>query len=259
MNREGFRGARSRRRHGLTGPLRRSVLHLRSTWHPRSAVARALRLAEVIQARAATIAQPRSRSPMILLHPLAPPPAAPAAATRLDVNVNIFGEGRGSPMLLRGRGPAGAADAIRSAAPARPIDRALIELARPAAAGAQTRVLDTVRRVVEQHVRVETAARSRSTDLAPVGRRFQPAASGRPASPAAPEWQPSPLRQVVRPAVARAARPEPSAGTGASGSATPYTPAQPTTPPLDVDRLTDQIIQIIDRRIIASRERLGRI
>ena len=259
MNREGFRGARGRGRHGLTGPFRRSVLHVRSTWHPRSAVARALRLAEIIQARAAKIAQPRSRAPMILLNHPIPPPAAPAAATRLDVSVNILGAGRGSPTWLWGHGPAGAADAIRPAAPVRPIDRALVDLARPAAAAARTSVLDTVRRVIEQHLRVETAAPSRSTALAPVGGSFQPAASGRPASPAAPERQLSPLRQVVRPAVARAAGPGPSAGIGASGSATPYTSAPPPTPPLDVDRLTDQIIQIIDRRIIASRERLGRI
>jgi hypothetical protein len=30
-------------------------------------------------------------------------------------------------------------------------------------------------------------------------------------------------------------------------------------PPLDLNRLTDQVVQAIDRRIIAQRERLGRV
>jgi hypothetical protein len=30
-------------------------------------------------------------------------------------------------------------------------------------------------------------------------------------------------------------------------------------PPIDLNRLTDQVVQAIDRRIIAHRERMGRI
>jgi hypothetical protein len=36
-------------------------------------------------------------------------------------------------------------------------------------------------------------------------------------------------------------------------------PMQPEANPVDVNRLTEQVIQAIDRRIIAQRERLGRI
>lgn len=90
--------------------------------------------------------------------------------------------------------------------------------------------------------------------------------------PRAPAVPPVP-RIVHRPAptVTAAATPPPTvtprtAGNGWEGTATgraplrsPDMPMQPEANPVDVNRLTEQVIQAIDRRIIAQRERLGRI
>lgn len=77
------------------------------------------------------------------------------------------------------------------------------------------------------------------------------------------ELRPSEMPQIVN--VARAASAAPAAIPGAQleqdsamKATHPVLPPQPTPPPLNVEALTSQVIQQIDRRLIAYRERMGR-
>jgi len=268
MKPEGPGRPRSIGKAALNVGRRRPTVTARSAWHPRSALGRALRLAAAIQARGwKKMMQPRSHSPMVLLDRPAPPPAAAAAAARLDLNIQIAARVGGSPVWLRAPVPA-AAPPPTGSAPVRPVDRPVIVQGWPAVTAPRSSVLETVRRVFLQHLRVETATRYQAAEQAgrtllapgaaaprPEGARLD--APGRPAPPLGAEPQLAPIRQVVRPQ-ARVAPAEPG-GAAASGAPAPRTPPQPGPPPLDVERLTDQVIQVIDRRIIAGRERLGRI
>jgi hypothetical protein len=86
------------------------------------------------------------------------------------------------------------------------------------------------------------AERQLPHDVAPQRLAFRAASAARAAKEDPVPSQPSPWRG--RPASAT----EPAAGL-----------AMPATPPLNIDRLTEQVIERIDRRVVAQRERLGRI
>ena len=110
-------------------------------------------------------------------------------------------------------------------------------VARPAPL-AQTRVL--VERIVSRERRLEPGTHA----------------------PRSTPWLPPILRVIVRgghapipPAPARHADQLASGGTRPGATPSREGPR----PPVDVNRLADDVIRVIDRRIIAERERLGRI
>jgi len=107
----------------------------------------------------------------------------------------------------------------------------------------------TVRRLVEERRRVEHSARS----LPPSGQ----ASTG--VDPVT-GW-PVPLEAPDAPAVLRAhGEPRREAPAAAGEPRRPRSPEPAVaTPPIDIDGLADQVVRQIDRRIVAHRERVGRI
>ena len=115
-------------------------------------------------------------------------------------------------------------------------------------------------------VRIATLARSRETApgaatllltqrlIGERTRREIPSLAGpRPLVRVPPEDAAGPSR--------RAASPAPGAP-GRDAGREPYAtqaPAQPIVPPIDVERLTDQVVRRIDERIVAFRERMGKV
>ncbi len=119
-----------------------------------------------------------------------------------------------------------------------------------------------VYRMVTQGQRVEANSRAAPASFAP-GSLAKPAASTMAFLPV-PEMPP--VQKIVRRAVPAetesVASPRTMAGaSGANYEAGRSTNArpQPPQPAIDVNQLTDQVIKAIDRRIIAQRERLGRV
>jgi hypothetical protein len=119
-----------------------------------------------------------------------------------------------------------------------------------------------VYRVVTQGQRIEAGTSAISAPLAP-GLLTKPAASA-PAFSTVPDMPP--VRQVVRragpletdPAVPGRAAASPH-GVNQAANQTANLKPQPSNPAVDVNQLTDQVVKIIDQRIIAQRERLGRV
>jgi len=128
-----------------------------------------------------------------------------------------------------------------------------------------------VRRIVEERRRVELLPVHRLTEVTadPYG------AAAHPGSVApGPSWGQARMRdrkwlapspELTLPTLPRAAEryvvPESAAAevTEAAGHAARQTPQQPMIAPPDLERLTDQVVRQIDRRIVAHRERVGRI
>ena len=68
------------------------------------------------------------------------------------------------------------------------------------------------------------------------------------------------LRLAAQEVVSAAPRAAQTSVTGPAGSGMPATPWPPSpTPPVNIEQLADQVVRQIDRRIIAARERMGRI
>lgn len=134
---------------------------------------------------------------------------------------------------------------------------------RPAAAG--LRVEREVTRVREEIMRRLVERGERVPSLAVPGARQQSAAPelARPAVEVTPSARPVPMT-VQRPAPASAAPPQPAPVSTPDAPGAPHRPPTPfpqaeAPPPIDIDRLTDQVVRAIDRRIIAHRERMGRV
>ncbi len=120
-------------------------------------------------------------------------------------------------------------------------------------------------RLTSRSQRMEmTPSRSRNTAVSP-------AAS--PISSIVPHRQPTPTIPVLPPAPRTLRKSAPAGREGgwtADGGAEkrPFAPPTPqrqehpaitTTPPIDINQLTTRVVQTIDQRIIAQRERMGRI
>jgi hypothetical protein len=144
--------------------------------------------------------------------------------------------GRGGPA----GGPAGEAPSVAAVGP-RPVLRTLAAGPRRGNGRAVTPVRPAtgtlVARVAGAHRRIERPARG----AAPPRRLAAPAAAGEHAMTPGP-----------RPAGPPPDRPSPATVPPAAGS-----PGGP--PPVDLDQLTDQIVTRLDHRLIAHRERFGRV
>ena len=117
--------------------------------------------------------------------------------------------------------------------------------------------------------------RSQRLEMTPQMRGQTAVSPPLPANQAATPWQPAPPPIPVLPPAPRALRkPAPAvreSGWQESGEGGKrplfssvdgngrYGAAAITTPPIDINQLTTQVVQTIDRRIIARRERMGRI
>jgi hypothetical protein len=100
----------------------------------------------------------------------------------------------------------------------------------------------TVRRVVVERQRVELPSRPRP--LMPSPERTLPAS---PPATAPPSWE-----RERRPTFERVGSPAPPGGSTPDAS-------DASVAAVDLERLTDQVVRQIDRRIVAHRERVGRI
>jgi hypothetical protein len=70
----------------------------------------------------------------------------------------------------------------------------------------------------------------------------------------------TPVPRVVHRNAGRAASAESQPATAKPTDAKAFSSTPATTPPaIDVERLTNEVVRAIDRRIIAQRERLGRV
>jgi hypothetical protein len=230
----------------------RPALGLRPRWrapHPRSVLHRALRLAHSISARSTVLS--RGFMPVTLVDRRTPPSTPPVALTAQQQPV------RGAPQLVA---PGLSAPEPARSAPGKPHAGD----AAPAFPQAPRGVLETVQRIAHQHLRTETDQRYGLADLAPARKApdVVPAPRRRPLPLSGPEPAQPPALQVLRPAsvvaAAPAAAPEAAPAQAARRDGLAAAVQLPPSP-LEMNRLTDQVLQAIDRRIIASRERLGRL
>jgi len=181
------------------------------------------------------------------------PPAAasgahtPALASRLRARAERHGPGpTGDPAAppRAGAPPIAAALPLANAPGAGPRD--------PARAAVATRTTElTTRRLVEQRRRVEQLARRSTASLPSVSgvdpETGWPLPVGQtPVAPRVRTRSRGGMELAPTPAAARAAVQQTGADAPASAA-------------LDIGRLADQVVEQIDRRIVAHRERMGRI
>lgn len=119
-------------------------------------------------------------------------------------------------------------------------------LAFDAAREPQPPVATFIRRFIEREVRLDSVARAEA-----------PMASAQ-LKGAAPQAAPLP-QSIVRRGAPRAETPEQAPRPDAPGQYRAHAPRPEAAPAVDINGLTNQVIQALDRRIIAHRERLGRI
>jgi hypothetical protein len=121
---------------------------------------------------------------------------------------------------------------------------------------------DVVRRIVEQLRRVETTFLA-ATPAAVAGLGGDAARATALASPlrgsAAASLQRRPELTLARaPGGSDAVSGRSTDDAASSGRRTAPAPSERPTAPFDLERLTDQVVQKIDRRIVAERERVGK-
>jgi len=208
--------------------------------HPLTSGARALRLAQAVGRRYAGQPGRRAFTPLILLKRAEPGNTfIQAAAGPLQMDFTVHVDAPAGGVQPGAAGPAGALE-LRSS------------------------VMETIQRLVEQHTRVVSASRAPAD--APAAAPTRPAGQTvlHPAAPLVPELEGPPARRFRRQAAAGApgtaagvdAQPQTAAGAAALQAVPPAPPAALSAP--EINRLAEQVIQTIDRRIIAQRERLGR-
>jgi hypothetical protein len=214
-------------------------------------------LAKRISQRYSLRGQPRRGMGMAYLQ--ANQPAGLPQALRLSLHLSQRIQLAARPPLEM-RLPASVPTAAPAAASSLPVNPASSPLQPPSPAG-QGRIhmtyLQSLSRLqTVSHQRIEMGSPGAALHAA-----VRPAAAGAPL----PLDRPAPM----------IARPAPAPGAQAAGSATPAEAAPPRTsqaessaqaverataglPPAELRRVTEQVIQEIDRRIIANRERFGR-
>jgi hypothetical protein len=239
------------------------------------------RWASSVAARHKRVARAGGASGILLTLPQWHAPRSPGARSevKLDARIGLalrsfvtFGSPTPARLLAASPGIAPASAAVRVPTPAPRSQLALLRLAGPpdrASAAGVVRELcrETIRRIVEERSRVELPLRlgaatpadptragidAESAALAtPLRPTHQDAWVDRPPEPALRPPQVLPPSHDVRRAVAEALE--------GRGAAEPPAPQPPAAAPVELDQLTDEVVRQIDRRIVAHRERMGRI